>query len=128
MLNGWTNAFQLALSFTDRRAQSVSITVFPVALKITISLFIPQAPFSTAMCLQNDTAISLLPLSETRELKNTLQDSRLEPASLPVPHHPLCLHSPYPHSLPFFQLPSLSKQNLLLCSTQLSKVNGDNSI
>jgi len=51
MLNSWTNVFQLALSFTDIREQSISITVFPVALEITISLFIPQALFTTAMCL-----------------------------------------------------------------------------
>lgn len=51
MLNSRTNVFQLVLSFTDIREQSVSITVFPVALEITISLFIPQAPFTTVMCL-----------------------------------------------------------------------------
>lgn len=34
MLNSWTNVFQLALSFTDIREQSISITVFPVALEI----------------------------------------------------------------------------------------------
>lgn len=46
-----TNAFQLALSFALIRAQSISITVFLLTLKILISLFIPQALFTTVMCL-----------------------------------------------------------------------------